>query len=156
MGWTVKLNWSLTSSKGVRSYHLVHPDSRYCQNCCSFWTRQGCCIQAIIKDTKEGICFQVLAKGALMEGEAVLALQLRKLTTLSHLHCLDLGRARLPKWQGRWGQSLYWEKRRGAGWNSAATCTGLTMQNGLGWKEATLIRRENTFPGQKHIKTWQR
>lgn len=31
-------------------------------------------------------------------------------------------------------------------------CTGLTMQNGLQQKEAALILRENTFPGQKHIK----
>lgn len=43
----------------------------------------------------------------------------------------------------------------GRGWNSAAMCVGLTMQNGLGQKEATVIQGENTFPGQKPIKTWQ-
>lgn len=65
IGWIVKLNWFLNSSEVINSYHLVHQDSRRCQNCCFFWTRQGCYIRAIIKDTKEGICFQVLAKDAL-------------------------------------------------------------------------------------------
>lgn len=108
---------------------------------------------------KRKFVFRSWQKILCSRGRQCLPTTLLKVTTVNHRHCLDLERVSPPNCRARRSISALGEEESSSegerGWNSAAMCIGLTMQNGLEEKEATLIRGENTFPGQKHIKTWQ-